>query len=482
MGALYGGTAVTGYNANPPPDDGTTVPTNLITWAGIKQKIGDPLNTFAAAIDSNLTAAFGKTLDGAGVVSTGVNYAMTGADQGRLIYATASAITITTPDAGTVNAPFVFAVLNNTTGNITLAGNATNTQTVDGTTTVTIPAGAGAVIKTDGTNWWTYGQNWTNAQVEPQGRLTLVSGTPVMAADETAQTTVYYTPYKGDLLSIPNGTKNVTFAFSEISLALVSNHLADTLYDVFVFLDPADNTTIRLGTGPAWATTTAGSGARGSGAGTTQLSRLNGLWTNTVAITLRNGSSTYSVALKAALYVGTIYIDHTAGQVSAHLSWGQNRKYGIWNAYNRKPIILVAGNSTSSWSYATNTLRASDNAPSSWSSAVFNVGSGTACNGLTTLNGLPEEYAQISFTQQFEQTAGSTATQAVAIGYNSTSVASGTSGSTGSVSASFLTIPASYDAPPSLGINTVSSLEKSSGGTTFEGTQTNMNLRAEWMG
>ena len=65
MGALYGGTAVTGYNANPPPDDGTTVPTNLITWAGIKQKIGDPLNTFAAAIDSNLTAAFGKTLDGA---------------------------------------------------------------------------------------------------------------------------------------------------------------------------------------------------------------------------------------------------------------------------------------------------------------------------------------------------------------------------------------------------------------------------------
>ena len=239
---------------------------------------------------------------------------MTGADQGRLIYATASAITITTPDAGTVNAPFVFAVLNNTTGNITLAGNATNTQTVDGTTTVTIPAGAGAVIKTDGTNWWTYGQNWTNAQVEPQGRLTLVSGTPVMAADETAQTTVYYTPYKGDLLSIPNGTKNVTFAFSEISLALVSNHLADTLYDVFVFLDPADNTTIRLGTGPAWATTTAGSGARGSGAGTTQLSRLNGLWTNTVAITLRNGSSTYSVALKAALYVGTIYIDHTAAK------------------------------------------------------------------------------------------------------------------------------------------------------------------------
>ena len=484
MTALYPGTSVTGYNANPPPDDGTTVPTNLITWAGIKQKIGDPLDTFASAIDSNLTAAFGKTLDGAGVVATAVNYAMTGADQGRLIYVTVSGKTVTTPDAGTVNAPFVFAVLNNSTGNITLAGNATNTQTVDGTTTVTIPAGAGCVVKTDGTNWFTYGQNWTNAQTVPQGRLTLVSGTPIMSADETGQTTVYYTPYNGNLVSIPNGTKNVTFAFAEISLALVSNHLADTLYDVFVFLDPADNTTIRLGTGPAWSTTTAGSSARGTGAGTTQLSRLNGLWTNTVAITLRNGSSTYSVAIESALYVGTIYIDHTAGNVSAHISFGQNRKFGVWNAYNRQPIVLQAGDSTSSWTYATATIRAANAAPASWASASFNVGSGTACNDMSILCGLPEEYAQCATSQRINNNTASNDTYVVGLGLNSTTAFSGLEGSMGNSGGQNYNAGGYLNVAPFLGLATVASLELAPavGTTTVSGTAANMLLEATWRG
>jgi len=484
MGALYGGTSVSGYNSNPPPDDGTTVATNQITWAGIKQKIGDPLNTFAAAIDSNLTAAFGKLLDGAGIVTTGVNYAAGAADQGRLIVATAANITITTPDAGTVNAPFMFAVLNRSTGNITLAGNATNSQTVDGAATITIPPAAGTVVKTDGTNWETFGQNWTNAQVVPQGRLTLVSGTPVMSADEVAQTTVYYTPYNGNLVSIPNGTKNVTVAFSEISLALVSNHVADTLYDVFVFLDPADNTTIRLGTGPAWSNSTAGSCARGTGASSTQLSRLNGLWTNTVAITLRNGSSTYSVAIESALYVGTIYTDHTAGNVTAHASFGQNRKCGIWNAYNRAPIILQAGDSTASWSYTTATIRASNAAPASYSAASFNVGSGTACNGLTVLSGLPEEWTASTFSQKM-QNSGAAQPMNFGIGLNSTTAFVGvvpllevTSGIVPTA-----TLTATYQQPPLLGLANIVCLEEGSAAAgTYFGTNANMLLQAQWRG
>lgn len=157
MAVLYTATSVSGYNANPPPDDGTTVSTNLITWAGIKSKVGDPLNTFASTVDSNITSAFGKTLDGATVVATGVNYAATAADQGRLIKATASGITVTTPDAGTVNAPFAFAVNNQSAGTITLAGNATNAQTVDGSTTQVIQSGGSCIVKTDGTNWFTVG-------------------------------------------------------------------------------------------------------------------------------------------------------------------------------------------------------------------------------------------------------------------------------------------------------------------------------------
>lgn len=167
MGLLYPGTSVSGYNANPPPDDGTQVPNNQITWAGIKTKVGDPLNTFAGAVDGNITTAFSKTTDGAGVVSTSVDYPAAAADQGRLIVVTVSGKTVTTPDAGAVGAPFVFHVLNRSTGTITLAGNANNAQTVDGLTSQVLQPGSGCAVKTDGTNWFTFGLK--SAQINTSG-------------------------------------------------------------------------------------------------------------------------------------------------------------------------------------------------------------------------------------------------------------------------------------------------------------------------
>lgn len=157
MATLYTSTTVSGYNANPPPDDGTTVASNLMTWAGVKSKIGDPLNTFAGSVDGNITTAFGKTLDGAASVGTAINYAMTAADQGRLIVAQAPGITITTPDAATVKFPFAFAVSNQSSGTITIAANSAGGQTIDSQTTQVIKVGSGCIVKTDGANWFTFG-------------------------------------------------------------------------------------------------------------------------------------------------------------------------------------------------------------------------------------------------------------------------------------------------------------------------------------
>jgi len=56
----YSSVSVVGYNSSPPPDDGSQVTANRITWVGIKTKIGDPLNTFAAAVDAAILAAFGS--------------------------------------------------------------------------------------------------------------------------------------------------------------------------------------------------------------------------------------------------------------------------------------------------------------------------------------------------------------------------------------------------------------------------------------
>ncbi len=494
MGALYPGTSVSGYNSNPPPDDGTTVSTNLITWAGIKSKVGDPLNTFAGSVDSNITSAFGKTLDGATVVATGTNYAATAADQGRLIKATASGITITTPDAGTVNAPFMFAVNNQSTGTITLAGNATNSQTVDGLTSQTIQSGGSLIVKTDGTNWFTIGlvpgQTVVSTPIvgliiEPQGYLTLQSDTNniITSSDTTAATAVYYTPLRGNFIPIYNGTKWATQTFSQLTLTLVSNHVADAIYDVFVFLNSGS---VTIGTGPAWNTTTPGSSARGTGAGTTELQRLNGIWTNKNIMTLRNGSTTYTnVSANQCTYVGTIHIDHTAGQTSCYTSYGQNRKWGVWNAYNRQNIILQVGDSTASWNYNTATIRASNNAPSSYSANAFNAGSGTTCNGMVALTGLAEEYLDISFIQQMQENT-STGTQSAGIGFNSTTAFSGTFTGWSQSASNVLTftLGGRYCAAPSLGLNNIASLEIGTGGTTntFSGTQSHMLLQASWRG
>lgn len=156
MGSLYSGTSVSGYNSNPPPDDGSTGSLNQLQWnRDIKGKIGDPLNTFAAAASSALVTSFGKTISGGSVVKTAVNYGASAADQGRNIVATASGITITTPDATSVLSPFVWCINNQSTGTITVAG--FSSQNIDGANTATLGAARGILLWTDGTNWFSSG-------------------------------------------------------------------------------------------------------------------------------------------------------------------------------------------------------------------------------------------------------------------------------------------------------------------------------------
>jgi hypothetical protein len=181
--------------------------------------------------------------------------------------------------------------------------------------------------------------------LKPQGRLTLTTNTTVLAADVASATVVYYTACEGDQIPVWSGTQflNLTFA-SDLVLTLTAAAAANDIVDVFA-INVAGAPVLAFG--PVWANSSAGAGSRGSGAGTTQLARQNGLWTNANIITLYNGATTYSaVPANRATYLGSLSIDSVAGQVSCLLAFGQSRKWGVWNAYNRKRVLLQAGDST----------------------------------------------------------------------------------------------------------------------------------------
>jgi hypothetical protein len=309
---------------------------------------------------------------------------------------------------------------------------------------------------------------------QPGGRLTLTSATPVLAADVTAATSVYYTPFITDQVPIYNGTQFVMWTFAELTLTLAAEHVASNIYDVYLALNPGTETVV-VGTGPAWTTATNLLGARGTGAGTTEIERQNGVWTNAVAITLRNGATTYSIDANEALFVGSIFMDGTNGQISCHSGVGTARKWGVSNAYNKKPITLRMRDATASWTYNSVTVRQSR---------------ATAANLATAFNCLPDDEVDAELQQTASVAYSSnTGDISVGIGWGVTNAYSGrvgflrgsnaaTSGETRG------DLVGRYVAPPFIGIVNVASCENTPTSaatcTLYGGAQMQLTLR--WLG
>lgn len=193
----------------------------------------------------------------------------------------------------------------------------------------------------------------------PQGRLTLTSATPVLTATVSAATTIYYTPFVGGFIPIYDGSSYRMTPFSELSNATAQSSTGsagpaavttNSNYDLFVWSNAGVLTLTR---GPLWTSAT----ARGVGAGTTQISLVAGVWTNTVAITNGPGAG-------LGTYVGTVrsngssQIDFIMGAAAAG---GTAAVIGVWNAYNRVPSATSVGETTDSWTYNGNAWRSANN-------------------------------------------------------------------------------------------------------------------------
>lgn len=279
----------------------------------------------------------------------------------------------------------------------------------------------------------------------PQGRLTVTSGVPVLTAATTGNTSVYYTPYAGDLVPLYNGTGITPTVFTEMSQALSDTTkspaaaVASTNYDLFVWSDAG---TIRCTRGPAWTSST----ARGSGAGTTELVRVKGLLLNANAIT--NGP-----AAQRGTYVGTVRtraadatIDWNPG---GSASGGTAAQLMVWNAYNRVNVSAVVTDTGSSYTYSGSAIR----------QARASTG-----NQVNMVIGLAEESQAVSYMARGTVAALTGAAMGWTIGLDSTTAASWANTVTSSVGAAF-----AYGAPNTgavilgIGYHFVAALEFSDG-------------------
>lgn len=177
--------------------------------------------------------------------------------------------------------------------------------------------------------------NYLSGPIPAQGRLTLTTAVPVLTTAAAAQATVFYTPYRGNLVPIYNGTTFTPTTFTELSNVLANSAtgsagpaaaVALAAYDIFVWNNAG---TMTLSRGPAWkltATVTMTNANPGVVTWTThglttgmvvQFSTTGALPTNVVAgtnyfVTVVN-ANTFKLSTTLANLIALTYIDTTAG-------------------------------------------------------------------------------------------------------------------------------------------------------------------------
>jgi hypothetical protein len=140
------------------------------------------------------------------------------------------------------------------------------------------------------------------------GRLTLESSVPISTTDQSAKTTLYFTPYLGNHISLYDGSAWSSTTFAETSLSL-AGFTASKPYDIFGYLSSGTFTLEAV----VWTNTTTRA---------TSLATQDGVY-------VKSGSATKR-------YLGTIYINSSGGQTDDTAA----KRY-VWNYYNRLRRALL---------------------------------------------------------------------------------------------------------------------------------------------
>lgn len=186
-------------------------------------------------------------------------------------------------------------------------------------------------------------ESLVNQPFTPGGRLTLQTLVPVMTSSQTAKTTIFYTPYKGNYVPIYNGSSFEPFRFTELSQTTTDTTkspaavAANSAYDMFVWNDAG---TLRCTRGPLWTNLT----TRSSG---TALVMKEGILVNNLAIT--NGPG-----VNKGTYVGTVRSNGSSQidwQLGGAASGGTAANLMVWNYYNRIMAVTQVTDNGTTYSY-----------------------------------------------------------------------------------------------------------------------------------
>ncbi len=201
----------------------------------------------------------------------------------------------------------------------------------DGTDYVVLdPAGIGGLSAGQITDLTDGGETSLHSHITssiPGGRLTLTSGTPVTTSDVASSTSVYYTPYVNDVITLWDGSiwKSINFTEKTLALGTVTSGLP---YDVFGYLSSGNLVLEKL----AWTNGT----------------------TRATGISLQDGRYC-KTGDKTRLYLGSFYT------ISTTQTADTNAKRFLFNAYHRKMRKLKITESTDSWTYSTASWRSWNN-------------------------------------------------------------------------------------------------------------------------
>lgn len=234
-----------------------------------------------------------------------------------------------------------------------------------------------------------------------EGRLTLESGVPVSSSDQTAKTSIYFTPYKGNRVALYDGSAWDVYAFTEKTLAL-GTLTSGLPYDVFLYASGGVLTLEAL----AWTN------------GTTRATAL----TTQDGVLVKTGATTRR-------YLGTFYT------TSATTTEDSVTKRFLWNYYNRVRRPVRRLESTATWAYTTATFRQANASASNQVEMV--VGVAEVGVDLTTTATANNSTGGINFSVSIGEDSTSTAATGVTM-----SLAAPAAAVNGSVSAQLRKQPA----------------------------------------